>query len=41
MVTLLLLMELKLAKKQALKDIESDSDSSNSSLQEDNFGGLF
>ena len=34
-------MELKLAKKQALKDIESDSDSSNSSLQEDNFGGLF
>lgn len=34
-------MELKLAKKQALKDIKSDSDLNNSSLQEDNFGGLF
>jgi hypothetical protein len=39
--SLLLLIDLKLAQQQALKDIESDSDSSNSSLQEDNFGGLF
>ena len=37
---LLLRMELALAKKQALKDMESESDSSNSSLT-DNFGGLF
>mgnify|MGYP006351309469 FL=1 len=41
MVTLLLLMELKLAKKQALNDNKSDSDLNSRSLQEDNFGGLF
>lgn len=39
--SLLLLIDLKLAQQQALKDIKSDSDLNNSSLQEDNFGGLF